>query len=66
MKRSVTVACPQCFARAEEPCRSRSGRAGPAHKVRIMLAYHVSVRAGLPPTSRTRIDAALGPGISRR
>jgi len=60
MKRSVTVACPQCLARVEEPCRSRSGRPGQAHKARIMQAYHVNVRMG-PSASPTPIDAALGP-----
>jgi len=41
-RRAITVFCPRCLARPGRPCRSRSGRAGPAHKVRIMSAYHVT------------------------
>jgi len=49
-RRVMTVPCPHCLARAGRPCRSRRGRPGPAHKARIMSAYHVMVReTPLPP-----------------
>ena len=40
-RRAITVPCPQCLARPGRHCRSHSGRTGPAHKARIMSAYHV-------------------------
>jgi hypothetical protein len=45
---SLTVQCPQCLARSGKPCRSCSGRPGPAHKARVMSAYHVVVREHSP------------------